>query len=110
MVESVDEIEALHEATRKAHEVLKDLRVATKEARKVLDEIPSIVDGRIALAVTEGLGEFRVALDRAIEDSTALVFKRFDTITDILTGEDRTSKRQGKLSVTELIERRKLNG
>lgn len=100
-----DEIDALREATREAHEVLKDLRRAIKDGRQLVKEAAGIaVSEQMKPVVDKGLKEFSEALDVAVKEATQSVFDRFDQIRDMLLGEDRTSKRLGKPSISELVE------
>lgn len=107
---SEEELAALREATKRAHEVLKDLRQMVREAKdlvQVIDKAAGVaVEQRVQPAVDQGLEEFSEALKTAIDDGTEAVFKRFDTISDTLLGEDKASRRQGKPSIAELAERR----
>jgi hypothetical protein len=97
-------IEESRIATREAHEAVKDLRQATKEARMILDEGATKIIGR---KVEEGLSEYRETLDIAIKEASDAVFRRFDTIKSILLGEDGSGpsiesllrKRQGEVDV-----------
>jgi LPS O-antigen subunit length determinant protein (WzzB/FepE family) len=109
---AVDEVAELREATRQAHEALKDLRLAVKEAVKLKDSIEQAaqvaMDERIAPAVEKGLEEFRESLKKAIDTGTEAVFHRFDTVADTLLGEDRATRRQGKPSIPEMFAARKV--
>lgn len=107
-----DKIRELKEATREANEVLKDLRRAIKEGRKLVDDAAeAAISERMKPVVKEGLDEFGQALEKAIKVATDGVFARFDQIADMLLGEDKASKRKGLPSVPELIEqKRQLNG
>ena len=107
---SAEEVEQLRQATREAHEVLKDLRRAVRDGQQLVKSIEAAarvaVESRMEPVVKQSLKEFGQALDKAIEDSTEAVFRRFDRITELLMGEDRASQRQGKPTIPELIERR----
>lgn len=102
----------MREATRQAHEVLKDLRLAVKDALKLKESIEQAaqvaVDERLEPIVKQGLEKFIAALNVAIQEGTEAVFHRFDTIADNLLGEDRTSRRQGRPTVEEIFAARKV--
>lgn len=109
MADADDKAAELRTATREANEVLKDLRRSVTEAKQLVKTIEAAaeiaVESRMAPVVKAGLDEFGVALKKAIDDGTAAVSDRFDTIFEHLMGEDRTSKRQGKPSIPELVRR-----
>jgi len=54
--------------------------------------------------VESGLASFGTALDKAIEDGTQAVFRRFDGIEKLLLGEDDKSVRAGKPSIPQMLE------
>lgn len=58
---------------------------------------------KFGAAVQDGLASFHDALGTAIEDSTAAVYRRFDTIEKLLLGEDDKSVRAGRPSIPEMI-------
>lgn len=105
-----EEVARLKEATREAHEALKDLNVMIQMAKATAKELNACVeealnDG-IGKQVQEGLDEYKESLAAAIDGATEAVYKRFDQIADILTGEDKQSKRAGKPSIPDLVRRR----
>lgn len=103
------DLAALREATRQAHEAIKDLTTATRQARAVVEEVARVageqVDERINVALVAGLDELQVAMKTAIENSTTAVFARFDTIADTLMGETRKDRRAGKPSLPDIVRR-----
>jgi uncharacterized protein YukE len=107
-VNSAEEVAALKAATREAHEAIKDLRAAIREGKELVREIDAAaetsVTERVHKVVQEGLDEFGKALEKSIEGATEAVFERFDTLADLLNGADKASKRQGKPTISELIE------
>lgn len=105
-----EEVARLKEATREAHEALKDLKRGVEEAKEAHRLLHACVeqalnDG-IGKQVQEGLDEYKESLAAAIDGATEAVYKRFDQIADILTGEDKQSKRAGKPSIPDLVRRR----
>lgn len=107
---ALDDARELREASREAHEAIQDLRVAMKDGKQLLQEIRTAakgaVDEQVEAAIEAAVMRLKEAVEAAIEPATAEVFKRFDTITDTLMGEDRRSRRQGKPSVPEMIDER----
>lgn len=108
MSEITRETAELKAVIRMAHEAIKDLKACLKEAREVRDELKTAaaerVEGRLNDAVEAGLVELDKSIETAIEDSTQKVYARFDTIADILLGEDRKSTRLGKPNLTNLAQ------
>lgn len=109
-----DEVLALKEATREAHEAIKDLRQVIKEARQVdahlAEKAYAALETGVAEIVAAGLDEYKVTISKAIDTSTEAVFRRFDTIADLLMGEDKTTRRRGEPSLVELAEKIKEAG
>ncbi len=89
---TADDLAALRDATRVAHEVLRDLRTE----RRAVEQLIAGIEGRVQRAVgrymqdavkTEvaKLGE---ATEKAMRDSVAKVGREFDRLERILTGRD----------------------
>ena len=97
----------LRDLIRQAHEATSDLRAVLREARALRDSLPAAAEQAVTekfnAEVESGLASFGVALDKAIEDSTQAVFRRFDKIEKLLLGEDDKNVRAGKPSIPELI-------
>jgi hypothetical protein len=97
----------LRDLIRQAHEATRDLRGVIREATALRDRLPQkvteIVEHTIGAQIDQGLNSFKEAQMRAIEDAQAAVFARFDTMTETLLGIDPRSKRQGKLSIPDMI-------
>jgi len=103
---TADETAALRAAIREAHEAIQDLRLAMREAREVAVELDraahDALDNGIREEVQAGLASLGDAIDRAIDEATAKVFERFDTVRDVLLGEDKRSRRRGEPSLVDL--------
>lgn len=101
-----EEVERLRVATREAHEAMKDMKALMKEAREVMGEmlaaVGTDVDERIEAAVADGLKELGTSIEKATDDATEAVYRRFDQITDILLGEG-SGRRKGEPSIPELL-------
>ena len=97
----------LRDLIRQAHEATRDLRAAVREAGAMRDSLPAAaeqaVTEKFSAEVESGLASFGEALDKAIEDGTQAVFRRFDKIEKMLLGEDDKSIRAGKPSIPQLI-------
>jgi hypothetical protein len=111
MTGSLEELPAqlieLRELLTEGHGLIKDLTRLLREARQVRDTLPAAVTEaaaeKIGTAVDAGLAEYKAALATAIDEATATVFKRFDTLTAICLGEDPKSVRTGVTSVPDLL-------
>ena len=103
-------------AIREAHEVIKDLNAAIKRAEKVAEQIAEVaamsVSDRLDEAVAVGLASYRAAIDTAIENATEAVFKRFDTLGELLLSKplmvaiEANNQQQAETAVQQLVARR----
>lgn len=99
----MDETEQLRAATREAHEAMKDMRLLMRDARCLIEDIREAttvevnkqVSDEVRMAIMANMAGHQQAISEAIEEATALVYKRFSDIGDVLMGEDRSSKRAG---------------
>jgi len=87
---TADEVAALREATREAHEALKDLRTE----RRAVEQLVAGIEGRVQRAVAD-LIEAQVAeqvaalgkvTEKAMADSVAKVGREFDRLAAIYLG------------------------
>jgi hypothetical protein len=103
-----DEIAALRQATREAHEALADLRREMKAAEQLRADLATTaevsVTEQVVPFVQKGLEEFGVELKKAIDIGTEAVYARFDELGDLLLGEDKVSRRKGLRSLPQLAE------
>lgn len=101
----LEELRALQDNLRKlvqeAHGVLKDLRIETRQARRVL---PMIVAKRIKTEITNQLAVLGESIQEAMAVSVDKVGKEFDKLAAVYLGTDSEARRQGKLSIPELAE------
>lgn len=94
-------IDAAEKAQISLQEVTREANAATKglaEERKKLDDlraslvdeagivVKDLIEGRVSV----GLKQFGEILEKALKDSEAAVFRRFDKLSDILLGKART--------------------
>lgn len=93
----------LRSEIREARETLKDLRRETRDARTL---IPLLTDELFTAEVKKHVDQLGRATEKAMDSSVARVMKKFDDLFDLLTGQDRQSRRAGKASVPELLEAR----
>lgn len=89
-------------AITEAHGVLSDIRT---ERRLVREEIASGIRKLLEAETEQQLTILRDATKRAITLAEERVNARFDLLAAILMGEDRESKREGKPSLPELVEK-----
>jgi hypothetical protein len=79
---------ALREVTRAAHEAIRDLRAATRDARALLDaEMPDQVRARVEEILVPKIEAMSDTIAANVEQGTAAVFNRFDHLADTLLGE-----------------------
>lgn len=88
---------------REARETLSDLRREIKDARTL---VPLLTDELFQAEVRKRVDELARVTEKAMEESVARVVKRFDELADILTGQDRKTRRAGKPSVPALVQAR----
>lgn len=102
---TAEEIAALKEATREAHEALKDLRTEHRAVRQMLDGIEGRTRRAVETLMEEALKRELAALgtstDMAMRKSVAKVTREFDRLEAILLGKEHP----GRASIPELIER-----
>jgi predicted nucleic acid-binding Zn-ribbon protein len=95
-VSTANEIAALREATREAHEVLRDLRTE----RRAVEQLLAGIEGRVKRAVgdlieeavTREVATLGEATDMAMRKSVAKVEREFDRLERILTGREKGAK------------------
>jgi ABC-type transporter MlaC component len=95
--------EELRDLIREAHSLLKDMRAEKREIKQLLDGIPARVDARIEDRVRTGLEVLGKETKKAMDASVAKVTAEFDRLESILTGTERTQRRQGKRPLEDLI-------
>lgn len=89
---TTDDLAALREATRQAHEVLTDLR----RERRAVEQLVAGIEGRVQRAVKDlietavemQVGELGKATERAMDAAVAKVGREFDRLERIFTGRD----------------------
>lgn len=101
-----EDIAALKQATREAHEAIQESKDVKKELEATWARISEEIENHIESEVAIGLTKYSGSILTAIEDATQRVYERFDLIADILVGEDKQSRRKGLPSITELVEQR----
>lgn len=92
--------EQLREEIREAHGVLSDLRREIREAREL---VPLLTDDLFTAEVKKQVAQLAEVTDEAMRRSVSKVTKSFDDLADTLMGEDRASRRKGKVPLPELF-------
>jgi len=93
----VDDLTALRDATREAHEAIKTLRIERKACEEervrlarerdgLADMIKAIWDAQMDYAVSVALESYLPAINEMIDKTEEAIFNRFDTITEVLLG------------------------
>jgi DNA-directed RNA polymerase subunit L len=97
-----NDIEAIREATRAAHEAIKDLKAAIREAKQVTEEMRSAATYAVTHGVNDavelGLAAYSDEIGKAIHEATDEVYARFEQLTDTLLGESRRHRGEGPLA------------
>lgn len=103
-----DDIKALKDATREAHEAIQGLREVMREAKQVTDTLRTVLDDVIKQQIQErvdaGLRNYVADIKRATDEATDAVFKRYDILTDTLLGTTKAHLRNGE-SMEDMAER-----
>jgi uncharacterized membrane protein len=103
-IEDLQHIRAqLREEIREAHGILKDLRREIKEAREL---IPLRTDELFTAEVKKQVDQLSKVTDEAMRRSVETVTKSFDDLAATFMGEDRASRRKGKVPLPDLFKAR----
>lgn len=101
---SADDLQQLRDELRaeirEARETLKDLRHEIRDARVLF---PLLTDELFAAEVKRQVDALSTTTAKAMDESTARVIATFDTLRDLLLGQDRQSLRAGKASIPDLL-------
>lgn len=102
----IDSAADVREVIREAREVVKELVAATRDARSLLKEIKDTantsVDEHLRPILNENIKQLTLATEAAIAEADLRVDNRFQQVADILLGEDKKSKREGRQSIPDL--------
>lgn len=102
-----EEVAALKEATRQAHEVLKDLRNAMREAKVWHDGLKEAaqveVDAVLVPVVNEEVRKLGEVTKKAMDDAVERVNQKFDELADLFLKGTKKNRRSGGLSLEEMI-------
>ncbi|GGN47523.1 hypothetical protein [Streptomyces fuscichromogenes] len=93
----------LQEEIREARGMLKDLRRETKEAREL---VPLLVDELFQAEVKKQVDQLGTATKEAMDAAVKRVFAKFDELGQYVMGEDRASRRKGKVPLPDLFKAR----
>jgi len=102
-VKPTDELAQLRAATRQLHEVIQEAKQVRKDIQDRVDSIGPALDRVISECVAESLNKYADTVLAAIEDATAMVYRRFETLADALLGEDRKSRKDGDATLQEVL-------
>lgn len=105
----MDEIEQLREATRLAHEAMKDMKALIREAKTMEaalhEAVSTDVQEIIEACVAAGLASYAETIKDSTAKATEAVFERFDKIGEMLMGESKQQRRRYGESIPELAEK-----
>lgn len=100
MADTKADLEAIREATRAAHEALRDLRAATAEAREIA---PAIVSEHLDREVEKAISALAAVTKRTMDTSVEKVIREFDRLSHILMGRTGPDRKQGRTPIPDLI-------
>jgi hypothetical protein len=97
------ELAAIKQATRELHETIQDAKAIRNDLLRAIGSIAPTIDELISQEVITGLTKYQETLDEAISKATQAVYRRFDTLVDIMLGETWKQRKKGLPSITEMF-------
>jgi hypothetical protein len=105
-VEVADDLAAVKAAVRELHGLLQEAKEVKRQLHEEIDDGVAAVSELVDMAVAVQLERMGDSVEEAVREGTARVNKRFDTLADVLLGEDvKGRKRHGGLTLLEIAER-----
>jgi molybdopterin converting factor small subunit len=105
-VEVADDLAAVKAAVRELHELLQEAKEVKRQLHDEIEAGVVAVRELVDLAVEAQLARMAEATSEAVNEATARVNKRFDTLSDVLLGEDvKGRKKHGGLTLLDIAER-----
>jgi DNA-directed RNA polymerase subunit L len=104
-VEVAEDLAAVKTAVRELHGLLKEAKEVKRQLHEEIEAGVVACKELVDMAVEAQLARMGEATTEAIKEATARVNKRFDTLGDVLLGEDaKAKKKHGGLTLLELAE------
>lgn len=100
-----EEVHAVKEVIRELHELIQEAKDVQKSLVSTIEDFKGSIDSKIEKEVKEGLTSLANSIDNAISESTDAVYKRFDTVTEILVGESKKNRKKGQPSLIDLAKK-----
>lgn len=94
-------LEETREVIKDGHILLRDLRTESKQARRIL---PMIVAKRISAEVETQVAALGSQTAEAMRRSVEKVTREFDKLAGVYLGTDHVARKEGRISLQELIE------
>lgn len=94
-------VEELKQATREARECLKDFRAMQREYRELSDDWETKAGRLMGESAEEAMKHYFEVVENAIKMATDAVYRRFDTLANIMMGEEK-----GKDSIIDLLRKK----
>jgi hypothetical protein len=105
-VEVADDLAAVKAAVRELHELLQEAKDVKRQLHEEIEAGVAAVSELVDMAVAVQLERMGNSVEEAVREGTARVNKRFDTLADVLLGEDtKGRKKHGGLTLLEVAER-----
>lgn len=102
--------EGLAELVQEAHMLKRELKDSIEVMRSIkkgieadITEFKNTLNERMDDKCTELFDEYDELFNKQIELTTAAIDRRFQTIVDIMLGEDKKARKQGKKTMEELV-------
>ena len=99
-----DEVEAMRNLMRELHETIQEAKLVHRELLEAKDSLQGQVDSIVIDRVAENMEALSAATQKAIDDSTESVFKRFDELFERLTHGLEKGKRHKRKSLIDIVE------
>jgi hypothetical protein len=107
--EAAASIEAIKAAIREMHEVIQEAKEVRRQLLNAIGSIAPTIDSLITDEVVKGLEQYQEQLSKAIDAATERIDHRFDTLGNILLGNDSKSIKRGEPALPEIFEFMKLD-
>jgi hypothetical protein len=105
-VEVADDLAAVKAAVRELHGLLQEAKEVKRQLHDEIEAGVVAVRELVDMAVAVQLERMGDSIAEAVNEATARVNKRFDTLSDVLLGEDvKGRKKHGGLTLLDIAER-----
>jgi hypothetical protein len=103
-VEVADDLAAVKAAVRELHGLLQEAKEVKRQLHEEIEAGVVACKELVDMAVAVQLDRMGDSIAEAVNEATARVNKRFDTLGDVLLGEDARGRKKRGLTLLELAE------